>query len=349
MRLPLLIFHNYACRWAISLQTVFLAILLNGSILYATEMTISWQSNTESDLAGYHVYQRTLPSIDFGAPIFSGLPPTPSSPSTNMSNLQLGTTYGFVVTAYDTSGNESQPSEEKQITISATPDLTQTTSSFSFPPPLLAPAPGISLTTSTVTFTGAHTTQDYQHWIAVGPSPGSSQFGAGTLDANHQFTVTDLPSTGTLYVRYYTRVSATASWETQTYAYPMKVDSGSSTSQNNASTLPSTSSTVPATTTSAMSSSFPPPLLAPAPGISLTTSTVTFTGAHTTQDYQHWIAVGPSPGSSQFGAGTLDANHQFTVTDLPSTGTLYVRYYTRVSATASWESKTYTYQMNVKS
>ncbi|MCA9467816.1 MAG: hypothetical protein KC643_20540 [Nitrospira sp.] len=88
----------------------------------------------------------------------------------------------------------------------------------------------------TVTFTGAHTRQENQQEIAVGASPGSFQFGTGTLDAKHQFTVTGLPSTGTLYVRYYTyRVSATVSWETQTYTYSMRVGS-TSTSQKNSST-----------------------------------------------------------------------------------------------------------------
>lgn len=81
--------------------------------------------NPESDIAGYKVYKRTLPSIDYGSPVFSG-----PSFSTTISNLQAGNTYAFIVTAYDTSGNESQPSQEKQITLPTTgppPPLSQVT------------------------------------------------------------------------------------------------------------------------------------------------------------------------------------------------------------------------------
>ena len=93
-----------------------LGILTPYSQVFAASASISWDPNTESDLAGYKLYKRTLPSQDFGQPIFSGFPSSPSSPTTTATGLSEGTTYGFVVTAFDTSGNESAPSIEKQFT-----------------------------------------------------------------------------------------------------------------------------------------------------------------------------------------------------------------------------------------
>ena len=233
MCLPLLMFHNYAYhRWAISLQTMFLAILLDGSILYAADVTITWQSNTESDLAGYLVYQRTLPSIDFGTPIFSGLSPTPSSPSTNISNLQLGTTYGFIVTAYDTSGNESQPSQEKQITVSSnTTPPPPTTISSPAPPSLIFPPPGSILTTTRITFRGAHIDHDENHILHIGTTEGGTQIYRGKMKPDHSRTVSGLPIKGTIYVTFLTKNSS--GWLKQTHNYSMNVSDSQKTTKSN--------------------------------------------------------------------------------------------------------------------
>uniref|UniRef100_UPI0031404003 fibronectin type III domain-containing protein n=1 Tax=uncultured Nitrospira sp. TaxID=157176 RepID=UPI0031404003 len=84
---------------------------------FSADVSVTWNKNTESDLAGYKIYKRTLPSQDFGQPIFSGMPSNPTSPSRTVSGLSGGTTYGFIATAFDTAGNESAPSTEKQISV----------------------------------------------------------------------------------------------------------------------------------------------------------------------------------------------------------------------------------------
>ena len=48
--------------------------------------------------------------------------------------------------------------------------LVELATTSSFPPPIASPAPGTTLTTSTVTFTGAHTSQDLEHSSAWGPA-----------------------------------------------------------------------------------------------------------------------------------------------------------------------------------
>jgi fibronectin type 3 domain-containing protein len=65
--------------------------------------SLSWNAGTDSDLAGYKVYRGTA-SGTYGAPLTT-LPKTATG-------LQNRTTYFFVITAYDTAGNESTYSNE---------------------------------------------------------------------------------------------------------------------------------------------------------------------------------------------------------------------------------------------
>ena len=210
---------------------------------------------------------------------------------------------------------------------------TSTTSSF--PPPVASPAPGSTLTSSSVTFTGAHSSQDAQHWVYAGRTATGAEYFSGAPNGNHQFTLSGLPSSGTIYVRYYTRTCSTCSWQNKTHAYTMSV--GGSSGGSGGTTSGGTTSTT---------SSFPPPVASPAPGSTLTSSSVTFTGAHTSQDLQHWVYVGTSSEKGAYFGGAPDGNHQFTVSGLPSSGTIYVRYYTRTCSTCTWQNTTHTYRIS---
>ena len=70
-------------------------------------ISLAWDSNTEADLAGYKVYYGTAPGV-YGTPIDVGMA-TQSSGTTyyTLPGLTKGQTYYIVVTAYDTSSNES--------------------------------------------------------------------------------------------------------------------------------------------------------------------------------------------------------------------------------------------------
>jgi hypothetical protein len=70
--------------------------------------TLTWNASTESDLTGYKVYRGTG-SGTYGAPLAT-LPKTTTNYTAT--GLQNGTTYFFVITAYDSAGNESTYSNE---------------------------------------------------------------------------------------------------------------------------------------------------------------------------------------------------------------------------------------------
>jgi fibronectin type 3 domain-containing protein len=72
-----------------------------------------WDPNTETDLAGYKIYKGTS-SGQYGAPIAT-LPA--SATSYEADELQKGSTYFFVVRAFDTSGNDGSLSDELTIPI----------------------------------------------------------------------------------------------------------------------------------------------------------------------------------------------------------------------------------------
>jgi hypothetical protein len=82
------------------------------------QVDLSWDANTETDLAGYNVYQST-DNVTF-TKVNTSLITTTSYSVTGLTN---GTTYYFTVSAVDTSGNESAQS----TSVSATPSASTTT------------------------------------------------------------------------------------------------------------------------------------------------------------------------------------------------------------------------------
>jgi len=87
----------------------------------ASYLTLSWNLNTERDLAGYQVYYGTASreyvySIDVG-----------DITAYRLDDLLDSETYFIAVTAYDTSGNESDFSDEVSVTVNDTSSSSTTT------------------------------------------------------------------------------------------------------------------------------------------------------------------------------------------------------------------------------
>jgi fibronectin type III domain protein len=71
--------------------------------------TLSWTLNSESDLAGYKIYLGTAPGLYTyaGSPIVVGV-----TGSYTLMGLPMGQTYYFAVSAFNSSGIESELSAE---------------------------------------------------------------------------------------------------------------------------------------------------------------------------------------------------------------------------------------------
>lgn len=90
-----------------------------GMAMAASSVTFEWDANSESDLAGYRLYQ----SQESGIYIFGD--------GNQVATVEVGTetveitdvadgTYFWVLTAYDISGNESGPSNEVTASLDST-------------------------------------------------------------------------------------------------------------------------------------------------------------------------------------------------------------------------------------
>jgi hypothetical protein len=99
------------------------AALIFPVTLMAASLQVSWNANTEADLAGYKIYYGTQ-SGSYTSTINAGKAGTAA-----IDNLQTGRTYYIAISAYDTSGNESEKSSEVSIAIPV-PDTTPPTGSI---------------------------------------------------------------------------------------------------------------------------------------------------------------------------------------------------------------------------
>ncbi len=96
------------CNNVKSYLFIFLVLSITSQNVYSGAIKANWDANTEPDLKGYKLYYGTVPSdylnwesVDVG-----------NVNSYLVGNLDENVTYYFVVTAYDSSGNESAPSDE---------------------------------------------------------------------------------------------------------------------------------------------------------------------------------------------------------------------------------------------
>ena len=95
-------------------------LLALGSAAWAATVTVMWDANTETDLAGYRLYQSDTSGVyTFGEN--HAIETIPAGTETvTIDDIPDGT-YFCVLTAYDFGGNESGPSNEVEVTVDSVP------------------------------------------------------------------------------------------------------------------------------------------------------------------------------------------------------------------------------------
>jgi hypothetical protein len=101
-------------------------VLLIPGLGHPASLAVSWEANTEPDLAGYSIYLDTAPGggadgwkklIDLGKEAARPVPESPARRYYIVTGLADQTAYYIVLTAYDTSANVSGFSNEASHTI----------------------------------------------------------------------------------------------------------------------------------------------------------------------------------------------------------------------------------------
>jgi hypothetical protein len=101
-------FSRFSSFGFISVVAFTLIFLLFPKNAHSTDVTLSWDANSEEDLAGYRIFYREAgQSYNYNDPLWEG-----SETTCTVYNLDDMTTHCFVVRAFDTSGNESGDSNE---------------------------------------------------------------------------------------------------------------------------------------------------------------------------------------------------------------------------------------------
>lgn len=103
-------FSSFLISGLLSIVTFVLVSLVFPQNIYAVDITLTWDSNSEPDLDGYKVfYRQEGDSYDYNHPDWAG---SRTETTCTIYGLDDDTTYYFVVRAVDVEGNESGDSNE---------------------------------------------------------------------------------------------------------------------------------------------------------------------------------------------------------------------------------------------
>lgn len=202
-------FRDFArgCRILIAALT---AVIPNHTATGA-DVTLAWDPDLSADITGYRLYVGTSSGVyiqtsDLGI-----------TTSTMVSNLIVGTTYYFVVTAYNSVGLESPPSNEVSFTPTSTPTPGPSPTPGNGPAQMLTPVPGQSLSSGTVMFnwtSGSAT----NYVLLVGSSPGMGDYYSSGILTTLSCLASNLPTDGRgIYVTLGSELNG--SWTFNQYTY----------------------------------------------------------------------------------------------------------------------------------
>lgn len=180
----------------VSLKHAFFACILvlsTSTFVFGASANLSWNANTEPDLAGYKVYIGTA-SGSYGSPTPVGI-----VTSYTASGLSDGT-YFFAVTAVDTSGNESGFSNEVSKTLLTPADTT--------PPSILNITAGNLSTTGASISWVTDESADAQVEYGTTSAYGSTSPLNPSLGTSHTIDLTSLTTNTTYHFRVLSRDAA---------------------------------------------------------------------------------------------------------------------------------------------
>jgi hypothetical protein len=143
-------------------------------------VTLTWNPSTNSNVTGYNIYYGTT-SGNYADEITAG-----NATSVTITNLNYGSTYYFVATAYDNQGDESGFSNETQYIVPGILNL-NTGQNPSDPPTINFPV-------ATTHWYEVQATQDLISWTTIW------QTGVATSNAWVQFSD---PNAGSYQMRFY--------------------------------------------------------------------------------------------------------------------------------------------------
>jgi len=213
-------------------------------------LNLEWDPNGEGDLKGYKVYYRTIAGT-YGSPIDVG-----KVTAYELTGLDAGVRYYVAITAYDTSDNESEKSDEES---GVPPDTQNPTVTITSP----TSSPTYSTGSSSISIAGTSSDNLGVTQVSWENNRGGSGTASGTINwsvssinlqaGNNIITVTaddDANHTGTDTITItYTPPSSTTSSvisTTTTTATPTTTTSVASTTTT---TAPTTTTTTTSTTT----------------------------------------------------------------------------------------------------
>lgn len=202
-------FRNFARGCLILIAA--LAAVISSHTATAAAVTLAWDPSSSADITGYRLYLGTtsgvyLQTSDVGI-----------TTSTMVSNLIVGKTYYFVVTAYTSSGLESPPSNEVSFTPTSSPPPGPSPTPGPGPAQILSPVPGGTLSSGTVTFTWTSGSAT-NYILLVGSSVGMGDYYTSGIVSTFSCLATNLPTDGRrLYVTLGSNLNG--SWTFNQYFY----------------------------------------------------------------------------------------------------------------------------------
>ena len=116
--------HQKSSLAQLVFYSVITALILMTQLSHGASLNLSWNANIESDLAGYNVYYGTASGV-YEDPVDVG-----NVTEYELMGLNEGVTYYIAITAYDTSDNESEKSDEES---GSPPDTQNPTVSITSP------------------------------------------------------------------------------------------------------------------------------------------------------------------------------------------------------------------------